>query len=137
MAVEEAPDRARGEVRAVLAPEHLREFDERDVHLGLHRAENGGSIRCERWSPPLGRAFVAPIVWNTRTQRMVVATPTPKRSVTARRDSLPSTASTTRLRRSSDKVRPMQAGFLTSQQGESDRRCVEQEHLNPIARITL
>jgi hypothetical protein len=95
------------------------------------------SIRRERWSPPLGQARVAPVAWNTRTQRMAVATPKPKRSAAARRDSPPSTAPTTRLRRSFDKVRPIHAGLLTSQQGESDRRRVGQEHSNQIARITL
>ncbi|MFC0385856.1 hypothetical protein [Muricoccus vinaceus] len=47
MAVEKAPDRARGEVGTVLAPQHLRQLDEREVDLGLNRTEKGGSVRLD------------------------------------------------------------------------------------------
>jgi hypothetical protein len=66
VAVKEAPDRARGEVRAVLAPEHLRQLDQRDVHLGIDRTEDRGTIGLD----PL-RALVAALWLGPRRARRV------------------------------------------------------------------
>src|ERR1700690_2434403 len=69
-------------------------------------------MRCERWSPPLGLAVVAPVVRYSRTQRIAVATPTSKRRAAPRRDMPPSTAEIIRPRRSRDTVFAMHAGLL-------------------------
>ncbi len=82
------------------------------------------SMRCERRSPPLGFAAVAPVSRHARSQRTAVATATPKRAAAALRDSPPSTAAITRTRRSSDKVFAMQAGPLASSHGERMARPV-------------
>ena len=59
-----------------------------------------GSILCERVSPPCGLARHEPVVVTACTQRIAVAADTPKRSAAARRDKLPDTAATTRVRKS-------------------------------------
>ena len=44
MPIEEAPDCAGRERDAVLTAEQLGKLDERDVHLGLDRSENGAAM---------------------------------------------------------------------------------------------
>ena len=63
-------------------------------------------MRSERRSPPVGAGEISPVAWKRHTQRTALAMLTPKRLAAALRDRTPTTtASTTRVRRSSDTVR--------------------------------
>src|SRR5208337_1566430 len=64
-------------------------------------------MRSERRSPPVGAGEIPPVAWKRQTQRMALAMLTPKRLAAALRDRPPTTtASTTRVRRSSDSAIP-------------------------------
>ena len=72
------------------------------------------SIRADRLSPPTRSGRMSPVFRTRDVQRIALEMLTPKRAAACRRDRPPSTAATTRLRRSTDKAVVMAASLLTS-----------------------
>ena len=84
--------------------------------LGTQSSPACASIRAEGRSRRWGLARTSPGVFQLRAQRIALDTLTPKRAAACRREAPASTASTTRTRRSSERLFPIHTGLLHSSQ---------------------